>query len=269
MRRLLKRLPLAVSAILLIGLAVSGSGCTIKSGPKEFAKPEAPKTQPAPTAAARLAKAFAVTGREGKKFMFSGWAITKIQKRNTGYYFSGGYDRDKGYNLEGPRIMGLPFRYYRWGKDVYISEEDKWRKIEPAETPLEPFAGFTRLQLPYDKAVQLPDEDILGNKCSVYRLTLDSTDAVKAARSVGVQVSDDKASPSRPYLDRMKMVFTIWVGQADSFIYQYRTETTMPVPDAGTMYQEVFFKFWDYNKPSVKLQDPKKLERYLVKEQAG
>ncbi len=250
--------------ITLMAISILFSGCTVKSGPRDFAKPELLQVKPADEAAEKLAAAFSTTARDGKKFFFTGWAVTKVQKRNAGFYInSGTYDQEKGYLIDAS-VFGQPFRYYRWGNDVYISEAEKWRKVSPTSAPLEPFTGFTRLQFPAGKAIRLPDGEVMSSKCEVYRISLDAGDA--ALESLGLKPAKDLTA-AKPYLDRMKMKITLWIGKNDNFIYQYKTETTMPVPQAGSIYQEVFFKFWKYNNPGINLEPPKKkIEPYLLKD---
>lgn len=262
MLRIGKAVPCLLALFLVAG-AVLLAGCTIKSGPREFPGQTEVKTTPAPEAGQTLAKSFTKTAADGKRFMYSGWAVTKIQKRNAGLYFTGGYDREKGYNMDA-RIFGQPFRYYRWGNDVYVSEEDKWRKASPSEKPLEPFADFEKLQFLADGAVRLPDGEVLGEKCSVYRITLEREEAFKAARAMGFEnLQEDTVTDT--FFDGLKMELTIFVGKDDNYIYQYNTVTTMPVPGAGSLYQEVSLRFWDYNGANVNLQTPDKLEPYLIK----
>ncbi len=254
----------------LIGIAVLLSGCAIKSGPGEFAKPEPSKAKPAANAPEKLARAFENTVRNGKKFRFSGWGVTKIQKRKTDFYTTGTYDKDKGYLLD-VQVFGHRYRYYRWGNDVYVSEQDKWRRIAPTENPLEPFADFSKLLLLAGKAVQLPDGEVLGKKCNVYQITLDSSDALRVAESMGIDILGENTGPGKQYFNRLQMKFTIWVGldekNKENFIYQYKTEATMPVPNAGSLYQEVFYKFYDYNSNTVNIPTPReKIEPYLIKD---
>jgi len=242
------------------------SGCVVKSGPKEFTGPAQIESKSAPDSGDRLAKAFTTTANGAKKFMFSGWSVTKIQKRNSGFYFTGGYDKEKGYNMDA-RIFGQPFRYYRWGQDVYVSEEENWRKINPAESPMEPFADFGNLAFLADSATQLPDGEVLGNKCYVYRIDLNNMEAMKAAMFSGAVTPENYLqSAGDQFFNRLTMRLTFWVGEKDNFIYQYKTETTMPVPDAGSLYQEVYCKFWDFNSNTVNIQGPERIEKYLVKD---
>ena len=265
MPRLLKKVSFPVAIVLLTGMLFLFAGCTVKSGPKNLAAVIPLQTAPAPDASLDLAKAFATTDRDGKKFWFSGWEVSKIQRRNTGFYYNGTYDKEKGYILDAT-ILGQPFRYYRWGNDVYVSEEDKWRQVESTRTSMEPFTAFAKLQFLTDKAIKLPDEEVLSKKCNVYRLTLDYSDAVKVAKSMGLSLTDDKKAIVNDYFKQMTMTFTIWAGKNDSFIYQYKTITTMPVPGAGSLYEEVYTKFWDYNSASITVPGPEKIEKYLIKD---
>lgn len=255
-------IPLAV----LLTLSILVSGCSIKSGPKDFDNTNTIANNVVENAPVRLAKAFSTTASEGKKFYFSGWAGTKIQKRMNGYYFTGTYDRDKGYSLDA-RIFGQPFRYYRWGNDVYLSEQEKWRKIDSSQVPLTPFVDFDKL-LPYaSKAVKGKDENILGKNCDQYIIPLNSEEAFKVADSMGIKINTDRTSPEYEYINETSMKIHIDVGKDDNFIYKYLVETTMPVPGAGSIYQEVSFKIWKYNNPGINLPGPKKLEPYLVKKE--
>lgn len=257
-----KNYPLAVllaAALLLI------SGCSIKSGPKEFVKTKQPAVSKPSDAPEKLAAAFETTARDGNKFYFSGWQVTKIQKRSISLITNGSFDKAKGYILDA-RIFGQPYRYYRWGDDVYISQSDKWRKAEPSTTPVEPFADFSKLQFLTGQAVQLPDEAILSKKCNVYQIPLDYNDSVKAAQAMGLNLSDYNTADTGQFMSQMKMTFTIWTGKSDNFIYQFKTAMNMPVPGAGSLYQEVKYKFWDYNSSTVNVPNPQKIQRYIVEE---
>lgn len=239
------------------------SGCAIQSGAKTFEKNVTEDTSPAPGASEKLAKAFATTSEEGKKFHFSGWAGTKVQKRMNAYYFTGTYDTDKGYSLDA-RIFGQPFRYYRWGDDIYLSEEDKWRKIEPSQAPLAPFRDFEKLTPYADKAFKGADENILGSECDQYIIPLNSDEAFKVADTMGINILADENSPETQYLKDANTKLHIWVGKKDNFIYKYLTETTMPIPGAGSIYQEVSVLFWKYNNAGITLPGPEKLKPYLL-----
>lgn len=260
-----KLYPLTILTALLISTTIFVSGCTLKSGPKTFDPRMKSETVYAPEAPEVLAKAFKTTTTEGKKFYFSGWAGTKIQKRSNGYYVTGSMDREKGFTLDA-RIFGQPYRYYRWKDKVYISEGEKWREIDPSEVPLEPFVNFEKLQPLAGKAVRAGDEDILGKICSQYIITVDSAEAVQLAKNMGLSLSEGNQDLSSPYFNRLRMKIFIWVGQDDHMIYKFMTQTNMPVPGAGSFYQEVSFKFWKYNNPGLNHPGPQKIEPYLIKD---
>ena len=249
-------------ALLWIAAALI-SGCSVESGPKGFEQPQSPTAGPTSESGIKLTKAFETTARDGKKFYFSGWSGTKIQKRSNGYYVTGTYDRDKGYTLDA-RIFGEPFRYYRWGNDVYISEQEKWRKIEPSKAPLEPFVDFSKLQFLADRAVRDKDGDILGIKCEQYQLSLNYEKAVLVANLMGAKLTTGDQSLSGPYFKQTKMKLYFWVGKSDNFIYKFMAVTNMPIPNAGSIYQETSFKFWKYNNPGINLPGPQKLAPYLI-----
>lgn len=260
-----KKAPFTFSIFIIVMLSFLTSGCQIKSGPRDFIKPAVLETIPAHDVEERLSQAFETTAETGKKFYFSGWSGTKIQKRMNGFYLTGSIDKDKGSVMDA-RIFGQPFRYYRWGNDIYLSEQDKWRKFGSTDTPLEPFIDFSKLHFLANKAVRLPDDEVLSKKCEVYQITLDSKEAAQVAEAMGVRTQLDQNNRSQVYFDLLKMKFSIWVGIEDNYIYQFKTETTMPVPNAGSFYQEVYFKFWDYNSTTVNIPGPEKIERYLIEE---
>jgi len=250
---------------ILVTALILTSGCSIKSGPKEFVKTPKPDIRQVTDASEKLAKAFETTARDGNKFYFSGWQVTKIQKRSISLITNGSFDKSKGYILDA-RIFGQPYRYYRWGSDVYLSQSGKWRKAAPSVTPVEPFVDFNKLQFLTGKAVQLPDEAILSKKCNVYQITLNYDDAVKVAEAMGLNLSGDAGTGTDRFISRLNMTFTIWTGKSDNFIYQFQTATNMPVPEAGSLYQEVKYKFWDYNSSTVNVPGPEKIRRYLITE---
>ncbi len=48
-------------------------------------------------------------------------------------------------------------------------------------------------------------------------------------------------------------------------INQYKTTITMPIPAAGYMEQEIFFRFYKYDDPGIKIAPPEKIEEYMKK----
>jgi hypothetical protein len=271
MYKYLKRFNLLLILLLLTLTSVFTVGCSIRSGPKDLATKGLINLSTIEgvydaKAVQNLTRAFDTTAKEGNKFWFSGWLGTKVQKRTIGFYVATGtFDKQKGYILDA-RIFNEPFRYYRWGNDVYVSEEEKWRKVEPTQVPLQPFADFDKL-IPYaKKAVKLPDEKVLSKECDVYKISLNYDEAAKMLNTLGIGIPKGKTVASSVYFKKMKMDLVVNAGKADHFIYQFRTYTSIPLPDAGTMYQEVSMKFFDYNSSTVNLPGPEKIAPYMVKD---
>ncbi|MBU7006496.1 hypothetical protein [Phosphitispora fastidiosa] len=253
--------------LVLVILIFSG-GCTYKSGPKTMpqgAVTEKVKTLlPDPENTAELLKeAAAKTDREGRRFWFQGWTSSKIQKRKTTSMFNQGtVDRDKGFIIDSS-ILQKKYTYYRWNDKLYVNKYGKWRRAGSDQVPPDPFAGFEKLTAAAEKMRQLPNEIIMGQQCLVLQAELKDSEIAQLAPT-GIELPED--SYSQGLLDRAAMVLTVWIGTEDNFIYQYKTSLEMPVPGAGSLTQETFYKFWDYNSPSVQLTTPDRVERYLDEE---
>ncbi len=263
--RLKGRNKTVVPLLLILTILVLSGGCTYKSGFKTMPRAAAPENakivQPDPENTAELLKeAAAKTESEGRRFWFQGWTSSKIQKRKTTSMFNQGtVDRDKGFIIDAS-ILQKKYTYYRWDDKVYVNQYGKWRRAGSEQVPTDLFAGFEKLTAAADKMRQLPEETIMGRQCLVLQAELNGSDMTQLVPA-GIQLPDD--SYSRGLLDRAAMVYTIWIGIEDNFIYQYKTTLEMPVPGAGSLTQETFYKFWDYNSPSVQLTTPDRIERYL------
>ncbi|WP_418790815.1 hypothetical protein [Phosphitispora sp. TUW77] len=251
--------------LIVITLGFLG-GCTYKSGPKIMPQGTVPENaqtvqlDPADTAEL-LENAAAKTGREGRKFWFQGWTSSKIQKRKaTSMFNQGTVDRDKGFIIDAS-ILQQKYSYYRWNNLTYINQNGKWRHAGSDQVPLDPFAGFEKLTGAAEKMRQLPNETIMGRRCLVLQAKLKGSEIAKLLPE-DIKLPADSYSQS--LLDKAVMVYTTWIGIDDNFIYQYKTILEMPVPGAGSLTQETFCKFWDYNSPSIRLTTPDRIQPYLV-----
>ncbi len=239
------------------------AGCTYKSGPKTLRDEEEKPQQAVTSSRAKviIEKAINTTDKKGQKFWFNGYIVTKIQKRRNTSMYDGTYVKNEGY-LVNARILGQPFKYYRRNNDVYVTEGDNWVKAPATKVPFDAFNGF-RAILPFTaKAKQLPDEKILGNDCYHFEINLTGNDVRKITDKINIA---SNRTPENLLLEQLSMQYWIWVGKKDNYIYQMRSKTLMPVPQAGTMYQEVFFRFWEYNSNSITLTKPENIEKYLKK----
>lgn len=263
MRNFLQRWPLLLLVMALTAASLLG-GCTYKSGPKTLApEKKAAVPKPMPDARSALDTAINKTIRDGRKFWFQGWISSKIQKRKTNsMYNEGTFDRDRGFLIRAS-LLQKQYSYYRWQDRVYVSKGEMWRRAANNEMPPDPFSGFRQLAAVADSVYQLPDEKVSGKLCQVLQLDLTGPEiAALAPPNVNLPGQTAAALPAKA-----KMRYTLWIGKEDNFIYQYRTRLTMPVPGAGALTQETFFKFVDYNSASVNLPKPEKVERYLVQDE--
>lgn len=256
-----KQAKLLLSVLLLAGALLGG--CTYKSGPKALVPAEKPPEISQITGAREiLTTAAASTTQDARKFWFQGWITSKIQKRKTNsMYNEGTFDRDKGFLIKAS-ILQKRYNYYRWEDRVYVSEGENWRRIADNEAPPDPFSGFAQLAGAADQMQGLPDEKIMGQDCLVLQVKLAGREI---ARVVPPGVKLPASDAAQAELARAKLEYTIWIGKKDHFIYQYRARLTMPAPGAGTLTQETYFKFGDYNNPSVNLTTPDRIEPYLIK----
>ncbi|GAB4266630.1 hypothetical protein [Thermincola ferriacetica] len=255
----------SLQTLLFVAICISllMGGCTYRSGPKKLGKAEEDKQKYTinPNAATIIRKAITKTEAQGRKFWFNGWIVNKIQKRKTTSMYDGTFVRGKGY-LVNARVLGQQFRYYRWGREAYMSEGEEWVKAPPAQEPPDPFAGFSLMKPYANKARELPDEKVLGRECYVFEINLTGREVRKISETL---MSASKKPLENLLLDRLEMKYRLWIGKYDNYIYQIKTETVMPVPQAGSMYHEVYFRFWDYNSKSVTLPEPENIEKYLKK----
>lgn len=257
----MKQLKLTLMLIPTIILLLLINGCTYESGPKTFEKVDN-KPVSNPLAHSIIERAIAKTDKEGRKFWYNGWIVTKVQKRRTtSMYSSGTFDRDLGYLVKA-RVMGQDYRYYRYKKDVYVSEGDNWVKAPSEKSPLIPFSSFKSILPAALNAKQLPDEIILGRECYVFEIGITGSDARDISQEIAQAANRELGNL---LVEQLEMKYRLWIGKKDSFIYQLKSESLIPVPEAGSMYQEVYFRFWDYNSPSITLTEPENVIKYLKK----
>jgi hypothetical protein len=54
----------------------------------------------------------------------------------------------------------------------------------------------------------------------------------------------------------------LWIGKDDKHIHQYQTNIEMPIPGAGYMQQEQFFRLLKFNDPGFNVKKPEDIEKY-------
>lgn len=252
---------------LLVTLALTAAllgGCTYRSGPKSLAPEEPPTVKTVSDAGEMLTAAVKKSSRDAHKFSYQGWISSRIQKRKINSMYSiQTFDQDRGF-LVGGSVLQKQYRYYRWEDRAYVSEGDMWRRLGKNETRPDPFGGFRRLTAVADRMRELPEEKIMNQPCQVLQVELAGADITKI---IPPGITLPEGETARSELARAKLQYTIWIGKADHYIYQSKARLIMPIPGAGALIQDTYFKFWNFNDPGVNLTKPENVERYLAKEE--
>ncbi|MGG1661840.1 hypothetical protein [Brevibacillus sp. NRS-1366] len=251
------------------------SGCTYESGTKAFAttnfdtKPEQTTTAQTESAEKWLKTALekGKTEKDAQAFWYKGYVINRILSRSTTSMFDGAVLNGKGYNV-GTRIAAQPYTYYRIDDKRYIRANEYW--VTAPDEPLEfdVLKGFEDW-LPFmDKAVQLPDEKAIGVVCVPFQLKMTGADWLKNSQSPLFEPLK-KQLGDRPDLDYILKESTIkttfWFGKEDRLIHQYETWIILPLPEAGTMDQQVKFNLYKYGDTGgINIKAPEEVEKYLL-----
>ncbi|TRY27327.1 hypothetical protein FOI68_02910 [Brevibacillus sp. LEMMJ03] len=262
---------LALSAL---ASALLLTGCTYESGPKSFATTNygtpSEKTAPQQTESAsewlKTALEKAKTDKDAQKFWYKGYVKNSIMSRTTTSMFNGAVVQPNGYNVDA-RIARQDYQYYRIGDKRYIRVGDAWMTARETPLPFDVLAGFDDW-LPFmDQAVQLNEEKVYGTVCVPFEVKMTGADWLAANKSplfepLRKQLADrpDMAAVLRDSTIKT----TFWFGKDDRLIHQYETWIILPMPEGGTMDQQVFFQFYKYNDPGIEIKDPEEVEKYLL-----
>lgn len=232
----------------------------------------------------KISEAITYTNAEGKRFWYSGWVASKVQKRQTNSMYDGVIVREDadGTVLNGglvnARLLGQPFNFYRNGDDVYLREDDVWRRLRgDGGMPVDRLAGLEMRSQTASVAVE-PGHNGAGLNIAVEPFA--GLERLLDLATYGLEVVEDVrldgsemilASMSDRYVWRLRdvesgaiMDWSIWIGQDEPFINQYNVETVLPVPGAGDLKQTTYFRFWKYNDQLIKLTDVAAIERQIV-----
>jgi len=267
---------LTKATALLAGICAAAllGGCTYESGPKTFATtnfgtaPEQSATAQTESAAEWLKAALekAKTDPEAQSYWYKGYVKNMILSRSTTSMFNGAVVNGKGYNVDA-RIAAQPYQYYRIDDKRYIRAGDYWLTAKEDPLAFDVLAGFDDW-LPFmDAAVQLPDDKVYGTVCVPFQLKMSGVDWLTTSKSSLLEPLK-KQLGDRPDLDYILKESTVkttfWIGREDRLIHQYETWIILPLPEAGTMDQQVLFQLYKYNDPGIHIKEPEEVEKYLL-----
>ncbi|WGV60423.1 hypothetical protein QIH01_04645 [Brevibacillus brevis] len=249
-------------------------GCTYESGTKAFAttnlgtKPqEAPPQTISGTEWLKTALEKGETDEVAQSFWYKGYVINNILSRSTTSMFNGAVINGKGYNLDA-RIAAQPYSYYHVDDKRYIRANDYWITAQDKPLTFDVLKGFEDW-LPFmDQAVQLPDEKIIGVVSVPFQLKMTGAEWLKNSQSLLFEPLK-KQLTERPDLDYILKESTIkttfWFGKEDRLIHQYETWIILPLPEAGTMDQQVMFNLYKYGDTGgINIKEPGEVEKYLL-----
>jgi hypothetical protein len=251
---MIKKAAVILSVLILLTMM---PGCSVPSAPLDFDQPEAEATISDASVAFREAADF--TRAEGRKFWFSGWVVTRIADQKTTSMYDGIAMSEQ--LLVNAKVFGLPYHYYRNGKDTLLYQDGRWQHTDKASAPQNPLGNLDLLAdlvrgLP---ANRLNDEIIVGQPTTVLEFQVPAANLEEALSSLGFSAEDLKNAR----IDQAGMKLTVWIGEKQPFLYQYESLVTLPVPGAGALEQEVFFRFWDYNNERIQPQEFERIEQQL------
>ena len=249
-------------------------GCTYESGPREFAStnfnttpdasPEGLTESPREWLETALEKGR--TDPEAQKYWYKGHVKNQILARSVTSMFNGAVINDKGYNVDA-RIAAQPYQYYRIDGKHYIRANEYWMTARDEPLAFDVLAGFEDWLSFMDQAVQIEDDKVYGTETATFQLKMTGAEWLEKSQSplfepLRQQLGD---RPDLEYILRESTIkTTFWIGKEDRLIHQYETWIILPLPEAGTLDQQVFFQLYKYDDPGIEIKDPEEVEKYLL-----
>lgn len=261
--------------IILISLMMFLTGCTtLPTSKTSFSDPSVPADLPIVDARDLLELAIKTTheAEEAQSFWYNGHIKNGIQNRTTTSMFEGVVMRPEQAYIVNGRIAAQPFQYYSWGDTKFIRRDDIWyRTEEEGVLPFDPFAGFMDWLPLLEDAKQLPDQTVLSGLSHVIEVRIPASEWIQRSTSaefenIRQQLQAEPDSAIEHILENTTVKMTIWIGKSDHLIYQYQTWIILPLPGAGYVDQETFFRFFRFSDPSIPthIQSPDRVERWVL-----
>ncbi|HEY0827926.1 MAG TPA: hypothetical protein VGE40_07525 [Bacilli bacterium] len=262
---------LFIICMFLLLTAAGLSGCTLPTTDTSFPLPE--ETPQAAAYDARELIQTAVntmnTSKEAQKFWFNGYVKSSVETRTTTSMYQGIANRPAQAYVVNGRIAAQPFRYYSWAGTKFISDHDVWLRAGKEDIlPFDPFLGFTDWLPLMQNASLLKDDTILSNLCKVVQIKISAKEWVEQSASplfgeLKALLGTDQATDE--LLANSIVKTTLWIGVEDHYIHQYSTWIVMPLPGAGYFDQETYFRYFQFDDPSIddQLQAPDKVEHWV------
>lgn len=255
--------------ILIFLLFIVLTACTISSDEKTFPKPEPTKeTMPIDQQRAKkliLQSVETTTTNKTLRFSFEGYIANNIQKRRITNMYKGVFIGPDVLFVDAS-LMAQPYKYLQYKNKTYYFNEDKWwRGMETIE-PVNPMKGFTDW-IPYlDHAVQLQEEEILNEPCIPIQIKLRGDEWIQKGTNAYLQEIQQTLKNRQDVdtiLKNTEVTTTIWISKENHLLYQYKTRIKLPIPSAGYMEQDIYFRFIKYNDPGIEAPNIEEIEKFI------
>lgn len=147
-------------------------------------------------------------------------------------------------------VDGRSYYIYQDAKSAYYREEGVWRPIDRIALP-DTWGSLERLRhiQPPKEVYRFKDMSILTpNDTEVYQFEAD------AIRLAGMPGTQGKTLPSQ---------YTVYIDKKTRYIRQIDIQSTGAVDDVGTVWSNATLRFFDIDKPDLKIEMPPGLKQQL------
>jgi len=245
------------------------NACTLPSGEKTFPKKESVKEEKAldtDSAKTLLMQCIeSIRANPELRFSFEGYIANNIQKRRITNMYKGVVIGPDQFYAEAS-LLAQPYKYLQYKNQTYYFNKDKWWRGKENVLVLHPLDGLMEWMPYLDHVVQLKEENILSAPCIPVQITIRGDEWIKKGTNPYFQ-EIKKSMENHPELDSLlkntDVTTTLWINKENHLPYQYKTIIKLPVPSAGYIEQEIFFRFIKYNDPGIKVPDIKEIEKSI------
>ncbi len=180
-----------------------------------------------------------------ERFWYTGWIATYHGKRQVNSMFDGVMHLPEGY-VSNVRVNANPLRFFRWEDALYSEERGIWREEGGARTELDPFGGFEWLEILAPELNRTHRGNVLGLPAWVYAGEVSLARWLEVAGGEGIASSEILGSPGEA-----TVAIEVRIDPADRRLVEYTLEFEGPLPGVGWFHQEVFFRFYRFEDPSI------------------
>ena len=241
----------------LIALSLSSCGYQYPSADRDSAAvQESMPLAEAPSLSELLPESLRHTQMEDR-FWYSGWVASFIGKRQINSMFDGIIQIPDGF-VANTRVNANPLRFIHWDGRNFIDARGRWVELPRSHAGPDPFASMETWTEWAPKLDEVRTSSVLGLPAWHFRGTV----------SMEEWLEWDPRAASTPVFEGgtvadASVQVEVWIGREDPYLYQYRVTYDFPLPGAGRLKQEVFFRFYRFGDPGIEPVRMEDIERFL------